>query len=61
MLKLLLGRNWSAHRHELKVMDEACIEKHKRIVGGALHLNERLILCWGMLIWCAHCCQVHER
>lgn len=57
MLKLFLGRNWSAHIHKLKVMDEACIEKHKRIVGSALHLNERLSMCWGMLIWCAHCCR----
>ena len=43
MLKLFLGCNWSAHRHKLKVMDEACIVKHKRIVGSALHLNEQLL------------------
>lgn len=39
MLKLFLGRNWSAHIHKLKVLDKACIVKHKRIVGKCFPLE----------------------
>lgn len=42
-----MGRNWSAHGHKPKVMDEmfsACVETYKRVVENALHLDELLVI-----------------
>jgi hypothetical protein len=40
---IFLGHSWSAHGHKMKVMNERFsiwIEKHNRVVGSALKLDE---------------------
>ena len=42
-----LGHNQSAHGHKLKVMNDrfsVWIEKHNRVVGSALKLEERPVM-----------------